>query len=76
MIDAAGFKAWLATTDDTRPLKDYKTVLEGTAIFMEKLQDDSNILQCLREAGIDNVEAYSQGMQIYFERYPEKDDFA
>ena len=41
---------------------------------IEKLQDDANILQCLREAGIDNVEAYSQGMMLYYERYPEKDE--
>ncbi len=30
-------------------------------------------LQCLNEAGIDNVEAYSIGMQLYYERY-EPDD--
>ncbi|MCK4817790.1 hypothetical protein KA005_18615 [bacterium] len=40
----------------------------------ERLVDRSNKLQCLEEAGIDNVEAYSQGMMLYYERYPEKDD--
>jgi hypothetical protein len=39
----------------------------------ERLVDRSNMLQCLEEAGIDNVEAYSQGMMIYYARYPEKD---
>ena len=39
-----------------------------------ELEDRSNILQCLEEAGIDNVEAYSQGMMLYYERYPEKDE--
>ena len=39
-----------------------------------KLEDDANILQCLKEAGIDNVEAYSQGMMLYYDRYPEKDE--
>jgi hypothetical protein len=33
----------------------------------ERLVDRSNMLQCLEEAGIDNVEAYSQGMMIYNE---------
>jgi hypothetical protein len=28
----------------------------------------------LEEAGIDNVEAYSQGMMIYYARYPEEDE--
>ena len=39
-----------------------------------KLEDAANKLQCLQEAGIDNVEAYSQGMRIYYERYPEQDE--
>ena len=37
------------------------------------LQEAANKLQCLAEAGIDNVEAYSIGMQLYYERY-EPDD--
>ena len=41
-----------------------------------KLEDAANKLQALEDAGIDNVEAYSQGMQLYYERYPEKDDYA
>jgi hypothetical protein len=52
--------------------------LEGVNITLlkdnERLVDRSNMLQCLEEAGIDNVEAYSQGMMIYYARYPEKDD--
>lgn len=38
------------------------------------LQEDANKLQCLNEAGIDNVEAYSIGMQLYYERYESEDD--
>ena len=45
-------------------------------VRVEKLEDRSNKLQCLEEAGIDNTEAYSQGMSIYYDRYPEKDDYA
>jgi len=47
-----------------------KTLLKDN----ERLADRSNMLQCLEEAGIDNVEAYSQGMMIYYARYPEKDE--
>lgn len=38
------------------------------------LQEDANKLQCLDEAGIDNVEAYSIGMQLYYERYEPDND--
>ena len=47
--------------------------LEELLAEILKLEDDANKLQCLEEAGIDNVEAYSQGMQIYYGRYPEKE---
>jgi hypothetical protein len=30
-------------------------------IEIKKLQDDSNLLSCLRSAGIDNAESYSYG---------------
>ena len=50
--------------------------LEAWRDKFKQVQDDANILQCLKEAGIDNVEAYSIGMNIYYERYPEKDEFA
>ena len=38
-----------------------------------KLQDTANLWQCMQEAGIDNVEAYSFGYQLYYEQYPEKE---
>ncbi len=83
MMMADGFKAFLETTDDRKPLSDYMTVLLGTQAYMaeleskiESMQDDVNLWQCMKEAGIDNVEAYSQGYHIYYERYPEKDEFA
>ena len=43
---------------------------------VESRQDDVNLWQCMKEAGIDNVEVYSHGYDIYYERYPEKDEFA
>ena len=40
-----------------------------------ELETSANKLQCLQEAGIDNVEAYSIGMQLYYKRYePEEED--
>jgi hypothetical protein len=81
MMNAAGFEAWLATTDPDKPLGSYMTVLQGTAIQMKKLeekvesmQDDVNLWECMKQAGIDNAVAYEHGYQIYFEQYPEKDD--
>ena len=38
------------------------------------LQEAVNKLQCLDEAGIDNVEVYSIGMQLYYERYEPEND--
>lgn len=43
---------------------------------MTEFERDSNILQCLNEAGIDNVEAYSIGMQLYYERHDPDGDWA
>ena len=56
-------------------LMDLESALISLQTKVEKLQDDSNILQCLNEAGIDNVEAHSIGIQLYYERYPEKDEW-
>ncbi|GAH10674.1 unnamed protein product, partial [marine sediment metagenome] len=43
---SVGFKAWLDTTDDSRPLSDYRTVLEGTIIQIAQIEDE---LQQLKE---------------------------
>lgn len=41
---------------------------------LTELERDSRVLQCLNEAGINNVEAYSIGMQLYYERYKDETD--
>ena len=41
--------------------------------ILQLLETDSRKLQCLDEAGIDNVEAYSIGMQLYYERWEPED---
>jgi len=73
----------LTYIDDPKWVNDFAVALTIRALKKEisslefladKLKDRSNILSCLEEAGIDNVEAYSQGMHLYFERYPEKDE--
>ena len=46
MKPSVGFRAWLSTTDDRRPLKEYMTVLEGTAMQMEGLEEK---LEALKE---------------------------
>ena len=72
MMTAGKFEVWLKNVD--KPiLPDDSTILEGALVYMKDLEDKANKLQCLEEAGIDNTEAFEQGMIIYYKRYPEKD---
>lgn len=54
-----GFGAWLSTTDDRRPLKDYKTVLEGTLIQIRNLEEEHEcaIKELATCWGTDDLEA-------------------
>jgi hypothetical protein len=51
--------------------------MEETVIILksdyELLVRDSRLLQCLDQAGIDNTDAYSFGLETFFIRYPEYD---
>jgi len=76
MILSKVMENWLQEQeeDDVDGYLDVDIYIKEWIEKIKELEDDANILQCLRDAGIDNVEVYSQGMHIYYERYPEKDE--
>jgi len=47
--------------------------LDELLMEIKVLEDTANLWQCMKEAGIDNAEAYSYGYCLYAERYPKKD---